>query len=195
MWIDRVKRLSAIFREYPTIQLSLVNIKASVCNRCFVSSEGGRIVDDTEDWVLTLAASMQTKDGERIKDVEVMVGHKEGQLPSIEEMEKKARQLADRLGTLLVAPVIEDYDGPVLFEGQAAGEFWEQMICDNLASQPESLSADTVSVRSNPFAEKIGKKVLPRQLSVVDDPFATEYKGEPLFGGYHFDVQGVKLLV
>jgi predicted Zn-dependent protease len=192
MWSDRVKRLSAIFREYPTIQLSLVNFKASVCNRCFVSSEGGRIVDDTEDWVLTLAASVQAKDGERIKDVEVMVGHNEGQLPSFEEMEKKARRLAERLGTLLAAPVIEDYDGPVLFESQAAGEFWEQMICDNLASQPESLSADTVSVRSNPFAEKIGKKVLPRQLSVVDDPFATEYKGEPLFGGYHFDVQGVK---
>lgn len=192
MWSDRVKRLSAIFREYPNIQLSLVNLKASVCNRCFVSSEGGRIVDDTEDWILTLAASVQAKDGERIKDVEVMVGHKEEQLPPFEEIEKKARQLADRLGNLLVAPVIEDYDGPVLFESQAAGEFWEQMICDNLASQPESLSADTVSVRSNPFAEKIGKKVLPRPLSVVDDPFATEYNGAPLFGGYHFDVQGVK---
>lgn len=192
MWVGRVKKLSAIFREYPAIQLSLVNFKASVSNRCFVSSEGGRIVDDTEDWVLTMAVSLQAKDGERIKDMEVLGGHKEGELPSFEEMEKRARQLANRLNTVQAAPVIEDYDGPVLFEGQAAAEFMEQILCDNLASQTDSLSAETVSQRSNPFAEKIGKKVLPRQMNVVDDPFVREFKGEPLFGGYNFDVQGVR---
>lgn len=192
VWIDRVKKLSAIFREYPYIQLSLVNFKASVCNRTFASSEGVRIVDDTEDWLLTIAASTQAKDGERIKDMEVMVGFKESELPPFEEMERKARELAARLKTLQELPVIEDYDGPVLFEGQAAAEFMEQIVCDKLASQPESLSSDTVSLRNNPLAEKIGKKILPRQLTVVDDPFVREFKGSPIFGGYNFDVQGVR---
>ncbi len=192
VWIDRAKKLSAIFRQYPAIQLSLVNLKASVSNRSFVSSEGGRILDDTEDWLVILAASTQAKDGERIKDMEVLGGHKEGELPPFEEMEKKARSLAERLIMLQDASVIEDYDGPVLFENQAAAEFMEQMVCDNLASQPDSLSADTVSQHSSPFAEKIGKKILPRHLTVIDDPFARQFKGEPLFGGYNFDVQGVK---
>ncbi len=192
MWIDRVKKLSAIFREYPGIQLSLVSFKTSVANRSFVNSEGGRIVDDTEDWLLTMAASMQAKDGERIKDIEVMGGTSEKVFPPFEEMEKTVRKLAVRLSTVLAAPVIEDYDGPVLFESQAAGEFLEQIVCENLASTTESLSAYTSSARSNNFAEKIGKKVLPKHLSVVDDPYAREFKGTPLLGGYNYDVQGLR---
>ncbi|MBA3857637.1 MAG: hypothetical protein C0507_12075 [Cyanobacteria bacterium PR.3.49] len=191
-WVERVKKLSAIFREYPHIQLSHVNFKTSVCNRTFASSEGVRLVDDTEDWLLTIAASTQAKDGERIKDMEVMTGFTESELPPFEEMERKARELAARLKVLQELPVIEDYDGPVLFEGQAAAEFMEQIVCENLASQPESLSADTVSQRNNPLAEKIGKKILPRQLTVVDDPFVRQYKGTLIFGGYNFDIQGVR---
>jgi len=191
-WIDCAKRVSAIFRQYPSIQLSLVNFKASVSNRSFVSSEKARIVDDTEDWLLTIAASTQAKDGERIKDIEVFGGHTESDLPGFEKFESGARQLAERIMTLRAAPTIEDYDGPVLFEEQAAAEFLEQMLCDNLGSQVDSLSADTVSQSSKPFAEKIGKKILPRQLTVTDDPYAREYNGAPLFGGYHFDVQGVR---
>lgn len=191
-WSDRVRKLSAIFREYPHIQLSLVNFKTSVCNRSFVSSEGVRLVDPTEDWLLTIAASTQAKDGERIKDMEVMTGFKENELPPFEEMERKARDLAARLMMLQSLPVIEDYDGPVLFEGQAAAEFMEEIVCDKLASQPESLSADSISMRNNPLAEKIGKKILPRSLTIVDDPFIREYKGSRIFGGYNFDIQGVK---
>lgn len=191
-WIDCAKKVSAIFRQYPSIQLSLVNFKASVSNRSFVSSEKARIVDDTEDWLLTIAASTQAKDGERIKDIEVFGGHTESDLPGFEKFESGAKQLAERIMTLQAAPTIEDYDGPVLFEDQAAAEFLEQMLCDNLGSQVDSLSADTVSQSSKPFAEKIGKKILPRQLTVTDDPYAREYNGAPLFGGYHFDVQGVR---
>lgn len=191
-WIDCAKRVSAVFRNYPAIQLSLVNFKASVSNRSFVSSEKVRIVDDTEDWILTIAASTQAKDGERIKDIEVFGGHTEKDLPAFEQFEAKAKQLAERLMTLQDAPTIEDYDGPVVFEDQAAAEFMEQMLCDYLGSQVESLSADSVSQVSKPFAEKIGKKILPRQLTVIDDPFAREYNGAPLFGGYNFDVQGVR---
>ncbi|MBX9948545.1 MAG: hypothetical protein K2Y39_05250 [Candidatus Obscuribacterales bacterium] len=191
-WIDCAKRVSAIFRQYPSIQLSLVNFKASVSNRIFVSSEKARIVDDTEDWLLTIAASTQAKDGERIKDIEVFGGHTESDLPGFEKFESGAKQLAERVMMLQTAPTMEDYDGPVLFEDQAAAEFLEQLLCDNLGSQVDSLSADTVSQSSKPFAEKIGKKILPRQLSVVDDPYAREHNGAPLFGGYNFDVQGVR---
>jgi predicted Zn-dependent protease len=191
-WTDCTKRISAIFREYPQIQLSIANFRASVSNRCFVSSEKVRIVDDTEDWLVTIAASTQAKDGERIKDMEVFGGHTEQDLPGFDQFEKRARELANRLIALQAAPTIEDYDGPVLFEDQAAAEFMEQMLCDNLSSQPESLSADTVNQSIRPFADKIGKKILPRQLSVVDEPFAREYNGAPLFGGYNFDVQGVR---
>lgn len=191
-WIDCVKKLSSIFRKYPSIQLSLVNFRASVSNRCFVSSEKVRIVDDTEDWLLTVVASTQAKDGERIKDIEVFGGHRESDLPPFEKFESGAKQLAERVISLQSAQTIEDYEGPVLFQDQAAGEFMEQMLCDNLGSQVESLSAESVNTPTKPFAEKIGRKILPRQLSLIDDPFAREYKGAPLFGGYNFDAQGVR---
>lgn len=192
LWTERIKKVSAVFREFPFVQISIVNLKASVTNRCFSSSEGTRIVDDSEDWVICIAASTQAKDGERIKDMEVFAVHKISDLPTLEVLEASARRLAQRLKAVQEAPLLDDYDGPVLFEEQAAAEFMEQILCDNLASQPTTLSAGTSSSRSNPFAEKIGKKVLPRQLSVADDPFASDFNQQPLFGGYKFDVQGVR---
>ncbi|MBC7996321.1 MAG: hypothetical protein IAF58_00150 [Leptolyngbya sp.] len=192
IWSERIKKLSSIFREYPAIQLSTANLKVNLCNRNFVSSEGTRIGEVTEDWVIVLAASTQSKDGERIKDIEVIAGHKESDLPSMESMEQKARLLADRLTTIQNAPVIEDYDGPVLFEGQAAAQFMEQVLCENLASQPESITAGYSQARTTSLAEKIGRKILPRALTVVDDPFARELDGQALFGCYTFDSQGVR---
>lgn len=192
VWAERIKKISAIFREYPAIQLSTATLKVNLCNRNFVSSEGAKIVDVTEDWVIVLAASTQSKDGERIKDMEVIGGHKESDLPSVEQIEQKARLLAERLTSLQNAPLIDDYDGPVVFEGQAAAQFMEQVLCENLASQPEAITSGYAPSRNSPLAEKIGRKILPRALTVVDDPFAKDLDGQVLFGCYTFDIQGVR---
>lgn len=45
---------------------------------------------------------------------------------------------------------------------------------------------------NNPFKEKIGARILPTFVSVVDDPFAIEYKNTKLFGTLPIDHEGVK---
>jgi predicted Zn-dependent protease len=37
------------------------------------------------------------------------------------------------------------------------------------------------------FADRIGARVLPDFLTVTDNPAATEFRGQPLFGGYDID--------
>lgn len=193
LWNERARKLSAVFREYPDIQQSKVTVQAFLVNRWFVNSEGARIRDTKEEWNVVVAAATQAPDGERLKDYDCIGVRTESELPSFEKMEELARDLADRLTKLAKAPVVEDYDGPVLFEGQAAAEFFEQLLADNLTSEHQAISnqLSTSSVDA-PLATKVGKRVLPRFLSVVDDPFATEFKGVPLIGGYTFDNEGVR---
>jgi predicted Zn-dependent protease len=44
----------------------------------------------------------------------------------------------------------------------------------------------------NLLKEKVGKKVLPRFVSVTDDPAPQEFGGVSLLGGYEIDDDGVK---
>jgi predicted Zn-dependent protease len=39
---------------------------------------------------------------------------------------------------------------------------------------------------------KVGARILPDWMDVVDDPTQTEWRGQPLFGHYIFDMEGVK---
>ncbi|HEY9785762.1 MAG TPA: metallopeptidase TldD-related protein [Candidatus Obscuribacterales bacterium] len=195
-WSDRVKRLSRIFRSYPQIQASRVNLEVDLITRVFVNSEGTKIKDNKEEWMLTISASTQAADGERIKDFEVVGGHKESDMPSYEELERRAVALADRITQLKDAPLIDDYDGPVLFEGQAAAEFFEQILADNLAAEHKTISANSnvIFAGSEPTSlqAKIGRRILPRSITVVDDPYARDFMGVPLLGGYSHDNEGVK---
>lgn len=192
-WVKRVKQLSAVFHEFPNLQLSQVTFQTYVVNRWFVNSEGSRIRDTKQEWLVTMAASTQAADGEELKDYEVIAGASASDMPPYEKMEALARGLAERLTTLASAPVIEDYEGPVLFEGQAAAQFFEQVVAEHVAAEHHALSASMVSrANESPFAAKIGKRILPKFISVSDDPFARKMGGTPILGGYTFDNQGVR---
>ena len=47
-------------------------------------------------------------------------GHTARDLPNDDELIKEAKQLAETLGQLRKAPVVDSYSGPVLFEGEGA---------------------------------------------------------------------------
>ncbi len=90
--------------------------------------------------------------------------------------------MGDRLTQAIEAPLIEDYNGPILFEGDAAGEFFSQTIGQNFGNPVDPLGGGIAAMMgsTNPLKEKVGQRVLPTFLSVMDDPFATDYKGTKL---------------
>jgi predicted Zn-dependent protease len=199
-WTAITRKVSGLFREYPSVQSSMVLFMAQAENRWFVNSEGFRHrVGDTGIGMIVLA-SAQADDGMKVSDYEIYMGRAEKDLPSEEAIEKGARALAERLTSLARAPLAEEYRGPVLLEGQAASEFFAQTLAPSLGNAHEPVGQDNPMMAmmsnngqgGNLLKEKVGKKVLPAFVSVLDDPGAREFGGVSLLGGYEIDEDGVK---
>jgi hypothetical protein len=118
-------------------------------------------------------------------------------LPQESDLAVKIGAMADRLTRVRRAPVVDRYNGPVLFEGAAGAEAFSQVFVPKLLAmrapasdnpQMEAYAAQGVSK----LQDRLGARVLPSFLSVVDDPTQTSYQGTPLAGSYAVDDEGVR---
>ena len=118
-------------------------------------------------------------------------------LPKESELASRIRKLADILTRDRQAPVVDRYNGPVLFEGAAGAEVLSQAFIPKLLAmrtpasdnpQMEAYAGQNVSK----LQDRIGSRVLPRFMTVVDDPTQTSYQGTPLVGGHAVDDEGVR---
>ncbi len=193
-WSNIVRQLSAVYKDYPKIDQSVVMFGVDTVNRWFVNSEGTKTFAARPEYVMLATASARADDGYVICDAEIFVGRSESDFPTVAEMEKKLRAMGDRLTQSINAPLIEDYNGPILFEGDAAGEFFSQTVGQNFGNPVDPLGGGIAAMMgsTNPLKDKVGQRVLPTFLSILDDPQATDYKGTKLFGGMNIDHEGVK---
>lgn len=194
-WHETVRKVSTIFKEYPKIDQSSVSFVMDSVNRWFINSDGTKVFDGRPEYALTITASARAADGATVSDGDVIIARTEADIPDADELSKRVRTIADQLTSSAAAAVVEDYSGPILFEGPAAGEFFAQTLAKNLVNPIEPLIGNSMANLfrgNNPFKEKIGSRILPTFVSVVDDPFATEYKNTKLFGTLPIDHEGVK---
>jgi len=124
----------------------------------------------------------------RIVDYDVVAAKNEDALPSYSELEDKIKSFAERTANVIAAPKSKEYAGPVLLKGQAAAEFFSQILAPTLGLAEEYIGNENWH---NPLKNVVGRRVLPEHMSISDDPAKKEYKGTSLIGGYEFDDEGV----
>jgi len=120
-------------------------------------------------------------------------------LPNVDAVRKGLNVSASELMALRAAPPAQDYTGPVLFEARAAAPLLAQVLGPAMnGSRPPLAFQPVVEQMLNGLGGKsdwsgrIGSRVLPPTVSVVDDPSAKEFHGTPLLGGYAVDDEGVR---
>ena len=191
-WNDEVRGISGVFKSYPTVVNSEVTLLSRNQNRWFTNSEGSIHREGEQAAVIGMTASAQAKDGMEVADFELYGSTSPKLLPDENFLKLAAGGLAERVTALSNAPMIEDYRGPILFEGQAAAEFFAQSLTPSLVNPNEKFSRlSAFGIGSNGLKEKLGRRILPTSFTIVDDPLAKEYKGTPLKGGYVVDEEGV----
>ncbi len=193
VWTDRVRELSSVFLEFPMLRNSWVRFDERVLNLWLVNSEGTIARNGECSARYQAFASVQTKEGEVISDGLEALARDENSLPTVDQMKVELRGLGKRLTQLVQAPQGEDYDGPVLFEGQAAAEFLASTLAPNIVAKRDHLSnySNTV-ISTNPLGRKMNKRIMPTFLSLIDDPYLRIWKGKQLFGGFEIDEEGVQ---
>jgi predicted Zn-dependent protease len=193
---DLVKSLSKLFRETPGIDNSEVRFSDTVWLTRYVNSEGTSFTRQARFAQLTINADTQALDGMPVSDVEAIYARSWQDLPSRDELVKRVRTLQSRLENIRKASLLERYTGPVLFEGQAAGEIFLQGVASRLTGVPrlvvDDLRFQNAFNSNGGLADRIGGRILPDFLSITDNPKLREIQGQPLFGGYQVDDDGVK---
>jgi predicted Zn-dependent protease len=112
-------------------------------------------------------------------------------MPSEAEMTRGITRLAENLVALARAPKGEDYNGPVLFEGQAGPQIFAQVLAKNLTVTRQPAGGRGGAAQAGEFEGRMGARVLPDTFDVVDDPTQKEWRGKALFGAYDVDREGV----
>jgi hypothetical protein len=193
-----VRELSGL-REVARLDASSVSLEGSNVRTRFVNSEGTSYTTSRPLVSLSATASTQARDGQLLAGSIRFVARSTDALPPLETLARAVRTLAARLDSLRTAPVLERYNGPVLFEGRAAAELFAEVFAPALigrrgmrSGEPGlAMMLERVGSRGESFVDKIGGRVLPAFLSVVDDPTRSEARGAPLLGGYAVDDEGV----
>ncbi|HEY9682183.1 MAG TPA: metallopeptidase TldD-related protein [Drouetiella sp.] len=187
-WSHILRELTATFKGRPLIRSSQANLAVMADNHWFMNSEGFKNRIGEKAYMITISAQAQAADGMNFSDGELFPAYTEKELPKLEELKKRASDLCDRLEKLAAAPKVDDYRGPVLFEGQAGAQIFHQILEPKLARS----ASDMRRMLGTDMSEKIGQRILPKFIDVVDDPNAKSFEGKPLFGYYEVDEDGLK---
>lgn len=189
--------LSGVLKESPTILTDSAYLVVEQTYTRYLNSEGTAFTRNTPTASALVLAGTQAADGAPLRDFVGAYGHTLDDLPSARDLEGRVREIGERLEKLRSAPALDRYNGPVLFTGQASAELFGQVIAPHLLATRHPLSDnpqfEMLSARMvNPFQDKLGGRVLPDFMSVVDDPTLTSYQDKPLLGAARVDDEGVR---
>jgi TldD protein len=185
-WSERVKALSARFREHPNIYSSGVSLSGEVENKLIVNTEGTRLQFGRGTWRVGIRASTIAEDGMELWLYDSFDAHSPDGLPDQKMMLEAVDRLASQVLALREAPIVEPYMGPAILRNRAAGVFFHEIFGHRIEGHRQKDEEE-----GQTFAKKIGKEVLPEFLSVVDDPSKRTFGDIDLNGFYAFDDEGV----
>lgn len=189
-----VRRLSGVFAKYPELRNSSVEFNGVHDIRYMETTEGTEVRQQEHVEVIRLRASSQAPDGMMLRDATVFQTARPGLAAKEAEMAEAAELLSRNVTALAKAPMADSYNGPVIFEREAAAQIFAQVIGQNLAltRRPVTEPGRPGVFPTSELEGRFGARILPEWMDIVDDPLQTEWRGRPLFGHYTVDMDGVE---
>jgi TldD protein len=185
-WEAEIRRISSVFRKYPNVYYANVVLQVQDAKQRKITSEGTAIITPSVSTRLVMEAQTRADDGMDLLRVETFQAPSAKTLPDEKELSAKAEKMATDLDALRKAPVAEPYDGPALLSGRAAAVFFHEVLGHRLEGHRQRDEDE-----GQTFTKKVGQEVLPKFLSITDDPTKKEINGIKLAGTYEYDDEGV----
>jgi TldD protein len=198
-WDQEARETSATMRAFSEIHESRVTYYLAYATEYLLTSEGTEIRQNRHFAGIEAGMSAFADDGVPLNHFYAAYAARPAGLPSVETVRKGLNVAGTELMALRAAPPAQDYTGPVLFEARAAAPLLAQVLgpAVNGARPPISFSPVVEQMLGNlggksDWVGRLGARVLPTGVTVVDDPGAKEFNGTPLIGGYRVDDEGVR---
>jgi TldD protein len=193
-WVQKVRKLSALFTQYPDIKNSSVEFESSAGGFTMANTEGTVVREPEMVTTLRVRALAQAPDGMSVRDAITFHSIDPLRMPTDAELTRGITALAENTVALSKALRGEDYSGPVLFEGAAGAQILAEVLGENLRLPRRPVSTGGRGggmFLPGELEGRLGARVLPETFDVVDDPTQTEWRGRRLFGSYEIDREGV----
>jgi TldD protein len=198
-WDQEARDSSATLRAFPEIYEARVTYYLVFATEYLMTSEGTEI--RTNRTFAAVEAGMNTlaQDGMPLNYLFSAYAPKPADLPNVDTVRKGLNVAGSELMALRASRPAEDYTGPVLFEARAAAPLLAQILgpAMNGSRPPISFQPIVEQMMGNlggksDWSGRIGARVLPTSVSIVDDPTAKDFHGTPLIGSYAVDDEGVR---
>ena len=198
-WDQEARETSATLRAFSEIHESRVTYYLVYATEYLLTSEGTEIRQNRHFAAIEAGVSTFADDGVPLNHFYATYATRPADLPGVETVRKGLNVAGTELMTLRAAPPAQDYTGPVLFEARAAAPMLAQVLgpAVNGARPPISFSPVMEQMLGNlgsksDWVGRLGARVLPAGVSLVDDPSARDFRGTPLIGSYAVDNEGVR---
>lgn len=185
-WKGEAQKLSVLFRDYPEIFDSEVRVTGDKITRIQTNSEGSELVTEETLYAVHVQAVTRAVDGQLLDNSRDFYAATEDELPTFEEMREETGKMIAELLALRTAPVIDPYTGPAILAPEATGVMFHETVGHRLEGERQD---DDNEGRT--FKGQIGNRVLPKFLSVIDDPTQRIFEKRTLNGYYRYDDEAV----
>jgi TldD protein len=198
-WDDEARTASAGLKDFPDLYGTRVTYYLVYATSYLMTSEG--TVIRTTRSLASIEAAMDTEadDGMPLHNFYSSYAATPAGLPDPASVSKSLSQAATDLTAFRASALVSDYTGPMLFDAPAAAATLAQALEPSLsgARAPLTMSQDYDTFMErvggrNEWSGRVGTRVLPASVTLVDDPLLKDFQGQPLLGGYDIDDEGVK---
>ncbi|MFA5162557.1 MAG: metallopeptidase TldD-related protein [Elusimicrobiales bacterium] len=185
------RTVSAEFRKYPALDKTMVNIARDNGLRRYLNSEGAFYRSAAaNDVSVEFTAQVQSADGFKIAQ-RMSFYYDAASLPGADFFRARAGNFAAETAALAGSATAAPYIGPVLFEGEAAGELFKETLAHSLIRPRAWWTERERDPEAGAFSGKLGMRVAAPSINVTDDPSLREWNGQLLAGHYLADDEGV----
>jgi TldD protein len=198
-WDQEARDSSAALRAFPQVNESRVTYYLVYATEYLLTSEGTEIRANRSFAAVEAGLESLADDGMPLNNFYAAYAPKPADVPGVDAVRKNLNVAGSELMALRAAPTAQDYTGPVLFQARAAAPLLAQILGPAmngarppLAFQPVMEQLLTGLGGKSDWVGRIGARVLPPSVTLVDDPGAKDFSGGPLMGKFMVDEEGVR---
>jgi predicted Zn-dependent protease len=185
-WEEKVRAYTKAFRESTAAINSIVTFSALAQNVYQVTSEGTQLQFGQIRYRLELFIQGKAPDGMDIDRYYNFDWVNPAEAPDDQAVYAAEASMRKELEGLVAAPINDPTVGPALLTGRAAAVFFHEVF----GHRAEGHRQKDVT-EGQTFSKKVGERILPDFLSIVDDTTMKKLGSQDLLGYIQFDDEGV----
>ena len=185
-WRDLVKRAGVRLASMPFANSANVTLNITNRTQYIVNTDGSQIRQTQHYIVLSMQVSGMADDGMDLLRMEQFTCSDPSGLPTEETVFATADRILSELKALKSAPIVDPYIGPAILSNRASGVFFHEIFGHRIEGHRQKNTNE-----GQTFTKKVNELILPKFISVYDDPTQRKLGATDLRGYYKYDDEGV----